>query len=594
MKMQNRFFVSIIITAALLSGWSNEARAGEELYNGIVLPDQWPPEKEHFSLQPMPVPYLSNPPEVINIDVGRQLFVDDFLIEHSTLTRSYHLAKYYSGNPVLKPDKPWEEKARAVAFSGGTWYDPQDKLFKMWYRGDKESGESPHAFVAYATSTDGINWNKPSLDVEKGTNIVYRADHDTCVVWLDLEHTNPERRFKMVLTPYLRDIHKSVSGMYLYFSPDGIHWEKSGAGPGLCLDRSTFFYNPFRSVWVFSIKWNQYACDIGWDGVLRVKKERGENWWSPGARCRGYREHGDIEEGLQWKPALDPKKASDRDFLNNFLEDAAVRWTGADFLDPMRNPSAKTKGSIANLYDQPELYNLDAVAYESVLLGLFSIFHGDDDSTEDSHRHMTDVTLGYSRDGFHWHRPDRRAFLSVGDERSDWNWTIVQSVGGCCLVVKDKLYFYATGRNSKQDTTGLATLRRDGFASMNACDKTGLLVTRPVKFSGRHLFVNVNTEAGKLEVELLNEGGRVIEPFGRKNCVPVSVDKTLQAVKWKDAEDLSDHAGKTVRFRFYLTGGSLYSFWVSPNESGASEGYVAAGGPGFTGPKDTVGSAVYK
>ena len=48
-------------------------------------------------------------------------------------------------------------------------------------------------------------------------------------------------------------------------------------------------------------------------------------------------------------------------------------------------------------------------------------------------------------------------------------------------------------------------------------------------------------------------------------------------------------AGKTVRFRFHLANGSLYSFWVSADESGASDGYVAAGGPGLAGSMDTVG-----
>jgi len=40
--------------------------------------------------------------------------------------------------------------------------------------------------------------------------------------------------------------------------------------------------------------------------------------------------------------------------------------------------------------------------------------------------------------------------------------------------------------------------------------------------------------------------------------------------------------------------GQLYSFWVSPDKSGANYGYVAAGGPGFDGPRDTVGSQKYK
>jgi hypothetical protein len=33
----------------------------------------------------------------------------------------------------------------------------------------------------------------------------------------------------------------------------------------------------------------------------------------------------------------------------------------------------------------------------------------------------------------------------------------------------------------------------------------------------------------------------------------------------------------------------LYAFWVSPTIDGASRGYVAAGGPGFTSDTDTVG-----
>jgi hypothetical protein len=61
-------------------------------------------------------------------------------------------------------------------------------------------------------------------------------------------------------------------------------------------------------------------------------------------------------------------------------------------------------------------------------------------------------------------------------------------------------------------------------------------------------------------------------------------------VTWKAKADLGDLAGKAVRLRFHVRGGSLYAFWVSPDKSGASHGYVAAGGPGFTGPTDTVGA----
>ena len=77
----------------------------------------------------------------------------------------------------------------------------------------------------------------------------------------------------------------------------------------------------------------------------------------------------------------------------------------------------------------------------------------------------------------------------------------------------------------------------------------------------------------------------------RENCAPVSANKTLQPVHWQGADDLSTVAGAPVRFRFHLRNGRLYAFWVSPDASGASHGYVAAGGPGFAGPTDTVGVA---
>lgn len=77
-------FVAWIIAWAFVVAGIQAPAAGETLYNGITLGDKWPPQAEKLTRQPMPVPYLENPPEVILIDVGRQLFVDDFLIEHRT------------------------------------------------------------------------------------------------------------------------------------------------------------------------------------------------------------------------------------------------------------------------------------------------------------------------------------------------------------------------------------------------------------------------------------------------------------------------------------------------------------------------------
>ena len=82
-----------MLSALLWISLCGVSTAAEQLYNGIVLPDDWPPTNlDPASYAPSPVPYLEreNVPKVIPIDVGRQLFVDDFLIEDTNLERVYH------------------------------------------------------------------------------------------------------------------------------------------------------------------------------------------------------------------------------------------------------------------------------------------------------------------------------------------------------------------------------------------------------------------------------------------------------------------------------------------------------------------------
>jgi hypothetical protein len=424
-----------------------------------------------------------------------------------------------------------------MVFSDGVWYDPQAKLFKMWYLGGY------CRTTCYATSEDGVKWDKPALDIQKGTNIVHTIPRDSGTVWLDQEETNPARRYKMFLYR-----HPEGAGVIsVYFSPDGIHWTDCIARSGPTGDRTTVFYNPFRRVWVYGIR----------DGLGDL------------GRIRSYWENPDVLEAARWK-AGEP-----------------IKWVGADKLDPPRE----------DLKTPCQLYNLDCVAYESVMLGLFSIWRG---QPKDRPK-PNEVLVGFSRDGFNWERPCRTPFVPVSEHQGDWNWGNVQSAGGCCLVVGDQLYFYVSGRagvpgtsSSGVSCTGLATLRRDGFASMDADATEGTLTTRPVRFNGKHLFVNVAADKGELRAEILDEKDKVIAPFSRAKCAPITADETLQPVTWKGAKNLAKVAKKPVRFRFYLTNGRLYSFWVSPEPSGASHGYVAAGGPGFTGPTDTVGKTAYQ
>ncbi len=569
MRRRIRWLPGIMV--GLLIVLANIAMAGEKLPNGIVLPNKWPPVVKALTGEPMEVPYLKNRPEVVPIHVGRQLFVDNFLVEKTTLKRTFHQARLYPNNPILRPDKPWEAKQRnpkdpphAMPFSDGLWYDPQEQLFRMWYMAGYCQS------TCYASSKDGIHWDKPSLDVVPGTNIVHAGTRDSATVWLDLEEADPQRRYKMMRRDNKTGKHA------LHFSADGIHWTQELGWIASGGDRSTFFYNPMRKLWVFSLRSSSRVRDQG----------------NP-VRSRHYLEAKDfLAAARPWPPGI----ADQAEAKTKSTGYVPTLWVGADRLDPPR----------ADTGVQTQLYNLDAVAYESVFLGLFSVWRG---RTPDYPRRgkINELCLGFSRDGFHWDRPDREPFVGVSENPLAWNYSNIQSVGGGCLIVGDKLYFYVSGRNTRDIrvckgkdretaycSTGLATLRRDGFASMDAGDTMGTLTTRPVIFSGKHLFVNADARGGELRVEVLDRNGEVYPALAKKRCLPITPDGTIQPVKWLEPTDLAALAGKPVRFRFYLTNGELYSFWVSPDQSGASQGYVAAGGPGYTGPRDTAGLAAYE
>ena len=136
-------------------------------------------------------------------------------------------------------------------------------------------------------------------------------------------------------------------------------------------------------------------------------------------------------------------------------------------------------------------------------------------------------------------------------------------------------------------STGLAVLRRDGFASMESGAEEGVLLTRKLKFSGKYLFVNIDGAQGQLLAEICQEDGKPITGFRREDSIPVSANSTKQLLTWKDKDSLESLMDQTIRIRFYVTRAKLYAFWISKNRQGASGGAIAAGGPGLSGYWDT-------
>jgi len=543
-----------IVHCQTLNNHSQPNQQGTLLYNGIRLPAEWPP-KNPVPAEPtdMHVPYLGNIPDIIQVSLGRQLLVDDFLIEETDLKRTYHYPRYYKGNPVLEPDKPWEYTASgypyAAPFSDGIWYDEKDRKFKMWYStGGGELNQKADRFnvvTAYATSDDGINWEKPALDVVQGTNLVDIRTRDSNTVWLDKNEQDSTKRYKLFNVE--NEWHDGRWRFVLKYSPDGIHWSEGVAQSGDLFDRSTVFYNPFRNKWVFS---------------LRVRTGLG--------RCRNYLEHSDPEAGVS----------------------LAHRTWGADknivfWFSPWKNEFRNPNQEYNKI--SPEIYNHDAIAYESLLLGFFSVWQGPENEECErlSIHKRNEVALGFSRDGFHWHRPDINRFFPVDETKGAWNFGNIQSVCGAPIIVADSLYFYMSGR--KQNTvfwdsfssTGLATLRRDGFASLDAGNNEGTLLTRKIVFDGAYLFVNADASRGQISAEVIDENGKTIAGFSKDQCLPVTVNGTKLAIEWKNKKSLKNISGKPIRIKFYLKNTDLYSFWISKYNTGESEGYTSGGGPGL-------------
>ena len=342
------------------------------------------------------------------IDTGRQLFVDDWVIAETDLERVWHHPVKYSGNPVLKPETEWENPADgnpvALPKGGGVWWNPEKEVFEMWYEGGWLRN------VCYATSRDGIHWDRPTLDVVPGTNIVLPTDNpafrpDSWSVVRDPWAAKPEERYKMVLhRPWVSP--GSTQDGACFISPDGIHWNPVFPLPASG-DRSTLYYNPFREEWVFSIR----SSWLSKDNLVRTRSFYALNDFMDGPEWYSYFGYGDLQHE----------------------EYKVNHWMQADEND-LTDP--KVPGLPAT-----QLYCFDAVAYESIMLGMAEILIGPENNECEmvGMPKITDLKFAFSRDGRNFFRPDREA--AIASERWDsgkWDTGYVQSATADSLAVLRK------------------------------------------------------------------------------------------------------------------------------------------------------------
>ncbi len=508
-----------------------------------------------------------------------ELFVDkgilnDALPRMHNVRQTLHHPVKYEGNPIFVPENSWEgtecppvSYPHDFCFYGATLYDEDEQLFKMWYNG-VGGGIICNWLMCYATSKDGIHWQRPNLGMfeyngSKENNICFGSlDEDARRrgvakgvaliishfngVLKDMDDPDPARRYKTVsLQGPLMDPDTGktsptpLTGIYTCVSPDGINWTISeepafieqefefGIG-----DVVTLWYNRKRKKYVVFMKGFIYRPDGTGDmgGVMRmqqvVESDDFENWTTP-------------TPGLY-----------------------------SDDQDP----------------DDMHVYGMTAFDYENMYLGLVLSYRGDDD------RRTIDVQLASSRNGRQWWRAgNREAFIPLGEPGS---WDSGEVWGHRPPVeVGDELWFYYTGVRGPRPHSpllpgeppwsngelGLAKLKKGRFVSMDAGEEEGWLLTKPMKLKGGTLHLNANAARGDILVEIresvyhkIERGeyqwdkqlGAPITGFSRHDCNVITTDSLDHVVTWRGNSDLSGIGDKEVMLKFTMRNAELYGFKV--------------------------------
>jgi hypothetical protein len=469
-----------------------------------------------------------------HVGLRKQLFIDDYVVASTAgTTRKLHQPVKHPGNPIISPPAPQEGNEELLHLGGSVIYDEEESLFKMWY--EANNATRTHAAMAYATSTDGINWDMPCFNTisypewdapgcNSGENnfvwdeTVIRFYTELVVsVFKDPHETDPARRYKMIYRK--DDIGAGTGSVWSNVSPDGINWTHETSS--IIQDADSFH----------------------------------SALWDPG--LGKYVIHSRFNRNNH--PTLPPQ----RQVLQSESDDF-VNWT--------------THGVILapDALDPPDLefYNMEWMPYEDVFIGFPAAFHTASDKI--------DVQLAFSRDNRNWERAgDREVFIPNSQTPGDYDYGMIWNILQHPIVVGDEIFIYYDGTSGLHgafnagDPQGgviaLAKLRLDGFISM--IDDTGLglgtLTTRPLTTAGDSLVVNADASSGSVQVEVLDAAGIPVPGFSKADADPITGDDVRHVVTWNGGSSIADLEGGPFSLKFHLDGADLYSFVFS--RPGATE-----------------------
>lgn len=482
-------------------------------------------------------------------DVGNrvQLFIDKTLIHRTDrVWFTQHSGKKHPDNPLVVADQTWE--GWRLEIFGNVLFDEQEQIFKMWYLCEGVGKFAGQGVTCYATSRDGIRWEKPlvgTLDDGSGqpNNIVLFGHHAGVVK--DVADPDPARRYKTTCSR--PDPRYPSYSYWAMVSPDGFRWTPAAdqpIAPGYDVVNS--HWDPFRKVWIAFAK----NHELPWRGQVRrvfdlTISPDFQNWSKP-------------------VPAFYPDL---RDDLGSMARIEAAR----SLLDRPDNPALV----------RTEFYGVGAYPHESCTIAFPWIFTVNNDARYGNQEGPMEIQLAVSRDLREWERPFRTPIIEFSPPGGwDSGSHVTESLA---IRVGDEIRLYYGGANYTHGTpvlytptfpengkltgrkdpytgsVGLVTWQLDRFVSVEGPSHGGTLTTVPLKFSGKRLEINARTKnAGSLLVEILDAADHPIPEIGLS--VPFQGDSLRETVSFEGNPDLSMLQGRAIKLQFRLTDAELFSF----------------------------------
>jgi hypothetical protein len=471
-------------------------------------------------------------------DVGdkSQLFVDQVLVREARgVAFTLHPAKKHPANPILKADRPWE--GWRLEIYGNAIYDDDEKLFKMWYIGEAPR-ILPHYGALYATSKDGIHWEKPPVGTVKlkgfdQHNVVAEETVLPCV-FKDKADPDPKRRYKMI--SYLQ----KSAGYHTLISPDGLNWTRCSTKP-ICRsgDVITGYYDEPRRLYVAIPK-------IG----CAVRGHDRRVFWQMTSK--------DFQTWTEPKLII---TADLRDDASSLARIEEVR----PILDRPDDPRLM----------RTEFYGVGVYPAESCTLGFVWMLTINNNARYGNHEGPGELQLAVTRDLETWERPFRVPCVPRG-KIGEWDCGFFCTPSQA-IRVGDEVWLYYAGANYTHGTPclyreentgrgtrftgaiGLAIWQLDRFVSVDAPAAGGALTTVPLVFSGNRLEINARTKPqGRIVVRLLDAACKTIPAYAES--APISGDSLRHVVGWGGNKDIAPLAGKPVVLQFEMKEAELFAF----------------------------------